>query len=73
MKLKTLSEAIFTLTILSLCTNGQEPGIITVAEITLNIRGTEDCFAAGDEIVFNFEEINGKGLTEVEIKGEMEN
>ena len=48
----------------------QQP--IDVAELTIKIRslGSEELFygfAEGDQIIFNFEELNGKELKEVEI------
>ena len=46
--------------------------IVDVAEITLKIGGHGDevfyyGFAEGDQLVFNFQEVNGKELKEIEI------
>ncbi len=50
----------------------EQTGIIDVAESTIKVGGFGEevfyyGFAEGDQIVFNFEEINGKELKEVEI------
>jgi hypothetical protein len=63
----------FTLTILLFCTVrilGQTP--IDVAESTLKVSGLGEevfyyGFAEGDQLIFNFQEVNGKELKEVEI------
>lgn len=70
-----MKNTLLLITVLFLFTNSSifaQLDPVDVADLTLKIGGTGDeelyyGFAEGDQIVFNFEELNGKELKEIEI------